>query len=530
MICSCHAARPCEHRVAAVLAYQVARGHRQIAPVGVRSRPPQEQPAVAKMFWLRSGTCSAKWCHWVFRGCPARPKHACRTLSLSAHGVDLPRLERMLHALADEVTLSLRRDAQASSATLLLTASRIEALCSALAKPSSDLVGVHRSRYDKVGDIELVGAGARQWRTRSGYAGLTVYFWDRSLKNWTTWSESRPVIVAGFDPASRYDQDGPWPGCDSPWHASRSVIRLFPHGGIAPGDCRAGSATRALMTSETSRNELPPAITDWAELSARPDACLPAACKTVRSKTRSSCSTRSAGGRRVSTRSVKSWSSPFSTVRGVRSFSCCPTPRKPETPPERSNNSTRIRTSDCWAWFACGRRPLRSSQLPSAAISLSILPLMVCRRESRRPCPGDRPGEADEAEPEPRDDRFESPLGILLTRAAEQLEAIADGGLRSARDVDRLRTCLTGVPRSVWPVSRGRSSAWPMSSTSSARASRPIRERRPVRCYVRITSSRLRRHKKLSQVRRFRFTDHSSTLLLGFFRARDFRRSPRTSE
>ena len=67
----------------------------------------------------------------------------------------------------------------------------VEALRVALAHPKPALVGVHRSNYEKVGQIELIGLVARQWRTRSGYAGLTVYFWDRSANNWATGTEAR---------------------------------------------------------------------------------------------------------------------------------------------------------------------------------------------------------------------------------------------------------------------------------------------------------------------------------------------------
>ncbi len=45
-----------------------------------------------------------------------------------------------------------------------------------------------------------------------------------------------------------------------------------------------------------------------------------------------------------------------------------------------------------------------------------------------------------EAEAEPEMLNSTSPLGVLLMQTAEQLEAIADGGVRSARDIDRLRS------------------------------------------------------------------------------------------
>ena len=56
----------------------------------------------------------------------------------------------------------------------------------------------------------------------------------------------------------------------------------------------------------------------------------------------------------------------------------------------------------------------------------------------------DSPAKAEEEVEEPEQEQeavaSTSPLGVLLIQAAEQLEAIAEGGLRSARNIDRLRT------------------------------------------------------------------------------------------
>ena len=92
------------------------------------------------------------------------------TLAVSAHGVDLPRLERMLKSLADEVQLALRRNAQSNSANLLVQAARVEALRTALLKSAAaGLVGQHRTQYHDVGQITLTGLGRSGWRSKGGY-------------------------------------------------------------------------------------------------------------------------------------------------------------------------------------------------------------------------------------------------------------------------------------------------------------------------------------------------------------------------
>jgi hypothetical protein len=269
MVCSCHAREPCAHRVAAVLAYQAARGQRQLA---TEQEALEASAGAARTREEVLASVGAVLREIVLLGLSRLSRAAeerLRTLAVSAHGVDLPRLERMLRALADEVALYLARDAQAASAGLLGTASRIEALRRALAHPTPTLVGQHRSHYEKVGDLELVGMGARQWRTRSGYSGLSVYFWDRSARAWATWSESRLLGVGGFDPAARYTQDGPWSGCTSPAEASRSAVRLLNSWRNRVGRLSARPATRALVTGPAGPRQVPGFVTRWRELGER---------------------------------------------------------------------------------------------------------------------------------------------------------------------------------------------------------------------------------------------------------------------
>jgi hypothetical protein len=271
MVCSCHAREPCEHRVAAIMALQLARQTRKLerqerdALLHADAGTPRTRDEVLASV----GAVLREMVVLGLSRLARSTEERLRTLAVSAHGVDLPRLERLLRALADEIALFLSRDAQASAANLLLAASRIEALRCALAQPTPALVGQHRSQYDKVGDLELAGLGARRWRARSGYLGLTVYFWDSSARNWATWTEARPTTVAGFDPAGRYTQDGPWPGCPSPAQASRSLMRLMGAWRNLTGRLSGRSSTRALLLGQTDPARVPVAITRWSELAER---------------------------------------------------------------------------------------------------------------------------------------------------------------------------------------------------------------------------------------------------------------------
>jgi hypothetical protein len=226
MLCSCHADGACVHKVAAVLAWQAQRGRRDIAREETALAESAGAPRTRDEVRTSVSETLAEMVGLGLSRVAPTTEARIKTLATSAHGVDLPRLERLLRGLADEVGAWLRRDAQASSEAILTRAAVVAALNTALEHPKPSLVGRHRSRYDRVGELDLVGMGARAWRTRSGYAGLTVYLWDLRGGRWNTWTESRPVTTPGFSPVARFSAPGPWAGCESPAHAAAHCFRL----------------------------------------------------------------------------------------------------------------------------------------------------------------------------------------------------------------------------------------------------------------------------------------------------------------
>jgi hypothetical protein len=269
MLCSCHAPGACVHKIAAVLAWQIEQGRRDLAADEQRILAPAEGAPRTREEVLESVSRTLE--EIVGLGL-SRLSHAAeqriRTLATSAHGVDLPRLERLLRSLSEEIGLSLRRDAQAGGDRILGTAAQVAALTAALKRPTPSLVGRHRTRYDKVGDVELMGLGARAWRTRSGFAGLTVYLWDVGAARWATWTDARPVEAAGFDPVARYTAPGPWPGCDSPARAARSRFRLVPAWRSPAGRLSGRESTSFVRLGDSAPGQID-AVTEWDRLAAR---------------------------------------------------------------------------------------------------------------------------------------------------------------------------------------------------------------------------------------------------------------------
>ncbi len=232
LICSCKRRPCCQHAVAAILFYQAQHGKplpvpdkRTLEAAEGTPRSREEvlesvQKTLADMVALGLGRLS-KTTEGRFI-----------TLAISAHGVDLPALEYSLRGLSDHLSWHLNRDVRANTPQLLAAAARSYALAYGLAHaqgvPPASLVGEHRLRYYDIGNLELVGIGAQQWRSRAGYVGLTLYFWDVAGRRWTSWTDARPTIHADvrFDPQRRYQHDEMWDSAPAPSIISRSRFRL----------------------------------------------------------------------------------------------------------------------------------------------------------------------------------------------------------------------------------------------------------------------------------------------------------------
>ncbi|HEX9296146.1 MAG TPA: SWIM zinc finger family protein [Polyangiaceae bacterium] len=267
MLCDCHAPRVCLHRVVAVLAWQIEHGVTEPPTLATHallasSEAPRTRDEVRASVIAVTEELVA---HGLSTLNPAMIGRL-RTLATSAHGVDLPALERFVRALADEGQTWLDRAARASDEAILSRAATVHALAQALGGNSPALVGVHRSRYEPVRNLELTGIGARAWRSASGYVGVTVYFWDAKSAHYNTWTEARPIGTPGFDPVARFSGPGPWSGCQSPAVASASRMRLPSAWRSRSGRLSARAGTSAVSMGPTKLATLPLAVRTWSDL------------------------------------------------------------------------------------------------------------------------------------------------------------------------------------------------------------------------------------------------------------------------
>jgi hypothetical protein len=197
------------------------------------------------------------------------------TLAVSAQGAELFRLAASLRRLADQTGWLLDRQGGADESRLLGELARTYALIGALRAAAKTenalrpraLVGEARGRYASIARIELLALAVWPWRAASGYHGLTQLFWSPEEKNWFTFTEARPIALAGFEPRSRFDSIGPWTGALPPKQLLGRRFALI--------GAEASHGGRLSSTRDTALNELgvladtaqlPPALAQWREL------------------------------------------------------------------------------------------------------------------------------------------------------------------------------------------------------------------------------------------------------------------------
>ncbi len=257
--------------VAAVIAFQKLKGVTWEMPQGAGVTPEESEgaPRSRKEVLEVSQQLLAEMLDNGLARVSSAVQQRLATLAVSAIGVNLPRLSLELRGLSDECSLVVSRDARSDTGRLLDRMAHAHALCTAIqlgsSDPRPDLVGWHRTHYDEIGHLDLMGVAAWPWRTASGYAGLTVLFWDGAGKCWNSWSESRPLQQRFFDPVARYTQPGPWEGAESPRQLARSAFRLM-HARRNPANrLSASGKSRVLVTCPADLQGLP-VIEDWQKL------------------------------------------------------------------------------------------------------------------------------------------------------------------------------------------------------------------------------------------------------------------------
>ncbi|MBR2563621.1 MAG: hypothetical protein IKE29_03265 [Paenibacillus sp.] len=140
------------------------------------------------------------------------------TLAIAAHGGNLPDIERSLRGIQGELELFFKRHVRFSMQTMLDRISKLYLALEVLVqgevtgRQQSQLVGSFRSKYFTVPSLHLYGLGADSWETRSGFRGITYYFYCFDDGEIYTYSDVRAVYYEDqeFSFAEHYAAFTPW--------------------------------------------------------------------------------------------------------------------------------------------------------------------------------------------------------------------------------------------------------------------------------------------------------------------------------
>ncbi len=130
-------------------------------------------------------------------------------LTISLHNARLPRLERLAQTIRTQVAEYQARTASFDPPEYGRVVSEAGLIALALKEKLGEagnssfllreLAGEVRSTYVEVGALEVQCLGAEGWRSDSGYAGVTLFFFELATGRWLTLSTIQPLMYGYFD-------------------------------------------------------------------------------------------------------------------------------------------------------------------------------------------------------------------------------------------------------------------------------------------------------------------------------------------
>lgn len=224
---ACHNEKLCVHKVAAILAWQFRNG--VVTPEGlaeetVVSEDDFDSESIPEVLADAKALLDEMLLVGSARLSPETPLGLER-LSLRAHGAKLPNLEEMLRVLSEMVSGYHARRASITAADLLRKIVECHELLGKLERAVSEgkgiltFAGAFRSEYMDVPDLLLHGIAMREFRSASGYAGKTIYFFEEGSRAFYTYTAARPTI---YEKAKRRGNAGE----QVPWELPCTLLQL----------------------------------------------------------------------------------------------------------------------------------------------------------------------------------------------------------------------------------------------------------------------------------------------------------------
>ncbi len=258
--CTCHSRELCAHKAQAILCYQLFKG--KLSLKALLAQEDEEggwEPEALR--GVAEAVCAGAAAQ-LQTGVSRMPASVCDSLERLAalcHNARLPELEKDLRAAASVYRRYFARSAAYHDADLLALLAaiyrRAEKLQTAPENQLSQLAGTFREDYLPCPSLRLSLLGEREFHANSGFEGHIYYFWERTQRQFYTYTVARPTI---YD-SPRRGRPGQYQA--APWQLEGTMAHLYGQ----ELELRGGRAARGrrLSSSGQSRAVLLGPLSPW---------------------------------------------------------------------------------------------------------------------------------------------------------------------------------------------------------------------------------------------------------------------------
>lgn len=227
--CSCHKKELCEHKAEAILWYQQQLGFLKEEELTKNQAESQDMDlkqindtAVQMMEFI-----TGQLAQGLSRS-SQDVVDSMERMAIISHNQGLAECERQFRALGESYQQYFKRMAKFREEVFMEQMMRLYHRVSLLSRADNvqkalSLAGEFKSEYQPVGELYLIGIGARYFKSKSGYEGETFYFLEEKSQKWYTYTNARPVF---YENSSRRR---PVQKSQVPWNLTMDIHELPTH-------------------------------------------------------------------------------------------------------------------------------------------------------------------------------------------------------------------------------------------------------------------------------------------------------------
>ena len=203
-ICSCKEKGMCRHKAEAIILYKIKEGYLTLEELKEydKSFKGIDEDNALKACGEIKNILEEILISGLSRLSPVILDNLSNT-AVICHNYDLPNFEKNIRDIREEINMYLKKDASFITCRLLNKITRLYMNAVRIEKTDdirkiADIAGEFKSSYYEIPPVELYGIGAEAWETKSGYEGITYYFYENNKKQFFTFSKSSPVFYDNY--------------------------------------------------------------------------------------------------------------------------------------------------------------------------------------------------------------------------------------------------------------------------------------------------------------------------------------------